>query len=81
MTFKTYSAKHVKLQRVRLPPDGRASWLVLDDMYQPIRPIQAFVVYMTQMERSRTPSEPTPTISVCTGRISLKLESIGRPLV
>jgi site-specific recombinase XerD len=52
MTFRTCSAKHVKLQRVRLPPDGRASWLVLDDMYQPVRPIQAFVVYMTQIERS-----------------------------
>lgn len=41
----------MKTQRIKLP-DGRLSWLVLDDNYQPVEPITRYVRYLETLERS-----------------------------
>ena len=42
----------VKVQRVRLPESQKISWLVLGDDFLPIRPIQEFLTYLENIERS-----------------------------
>lgn len=42
----------MKVQRVRLPNSNRVSWLVLDDNYLPIQPIQSYLQYLESLERS-----------------------------
>lgn len=42
----------MKVQRVRLQTDGRVSWLVLDDAYRPVAPIQEFLTYLMHIDRS-----------------------------
>lgn len=41
----------MKLQRIKLA-EHRYSWLVLDDRYLPIKPIQEFIRYLENVERS-----------------------------
>ncbi|HIK13840.1 MAG TPA: tyrosine-type recombinase/integrase [Leptolyngbyaceae cyanobacterium M33_DOE_097] len=41
----------MKTQRVRFP-DGKTSWVVLDDKYQPIQPITQYIRYLQNLERS-----------------------------
>lgn len=41
----------MKTQRVRFP-DGKTSWVVLDDNYQPIQPITQYIRYLQNLERS-----------------------------
>lgn len=41
----------MKLQRIKLA-EHRYSWLVLDDHYLPINPIQEFTRYLENIERS-----------------------------
>ncbi len=42
----------MKVQRVRISGGGRAAWLVLRDDYLPVRPVQQFLVYLENLERS-----------------------------
>lgn len=42
----------VKVQRVRLPESQEIRWLVLGDDFLPIRPIQEFLTYLENLERS-----------------------------
>ncbi|MGG6240579.1 tyrosine-type recombinase/integrase [Nodosilinea sp. AN01ver1] len=41
----------MKTQRVRFP-DGKVSWVVLDDNYQPVQPITQYIRYLQNLERS-----------------------------
>lgn len=41
----------MKVQRIRLP-NGKISWLVLNDAYQPIQPITQYIRYMENLDRS-----------------------------
>jgi site-specific recombinase XerD len=41
----------MKTQRVRFP-NGKTSWVVLDDNYQPIQPITQYIRYLQNLERS-----------------------------
>ncbi len=56
----------MKPQRIRLP-DGKVSWLVLDDDYQPIEPITRYIKYIESLERS-------PNIATATKVRTLSLE-------
>ena len=42
----------MRVQRVRLPENEKISWLVLGDDYLPIEPIQEFINYLNNLERS-----------------------------
>lgn len=42
----------MKVQRVRIPDSDRVSWLVLDDNYLPVQPIQSYLRYLESIERS-----------------------------
>ena len=42
----------MKVQRVRIPDSDRVTWLVLDDNYLPIQPIQSYLGYLESLERS-----------------------------
>lgn len=42
----------MKLQRVRIPESDRVTWMVLDDNYLPIQPIQGYLGYLDNIERS-----------------------------
>ncbi len=40
------------MQRVQIPDSDRVSWLVLGEDYLPIGPIQEFLTYLENIERS-----------------------------
>lgn len=42
----------MKVQRVRIPDSDRITWLVLDDNYLSIQPIQSYLQYLESIERS-----------------------------
>ncbi len=42
----------MKVQRVRIPDGDRVTWLVLDDNYLSIPPIQSYLQYLESIERS-----------------------------
>ncbi len=42
----------MKVQRVRIPNSDRVTWLVLDDNYLSIVPIQSYLGYLESLERS-----------------------------
>jgi integrase/recombinase XerD len=42
----------VKVQRIVLPYSGRITWIVLDDGFSPVEPIQDFLAYLNNIERS-----------------------------
>lgn len=42
----------MKTQRIRWPDSNQVSWIVLDDDYHPIRPIQKYIRYLGSLERS-----------------------------
>lgn len=42
----------MKVQRVRLPKDDRVSWIVLGDDFLPIQPVNEFLKYLENIERS-----------------------------
>lgn len=42
----------VKVQRIQVPESDQVSWLVLGDDFLPIRPIQEFLAYLENIERS-----------------------------
>ncbi len=42
----------MKTQRVRIPDSDRVTWLVLDDNYLPVQPIQSYLRYLENIERS-----------------------------
>ncbi|WP_414590010.1 site-specific integrase [Scytonema sp. PCC 10023] len=42
----------MKVQKFRFPDSDRVSWLVLDDGYLPIQPIQSYLQYLESLERS-----------------------------
>lgn len=42
----------MKVQRVRLREKEHVTWLVLDDNYQPIEPILAYLQFLDDLERS-----------------------------
>jgi integrase/recombinase XerD len=42
----------MKVQRAQIPDTNRFTWLVLDDNYLPIKPIDDFLVYCENIERS-----------------------------
>ncbi|BAY14174.1 tyrosine-type recombinase/integrase [Calothrix sp. NIES-2098] len=42
----------MKVQRVRIPDTDRVTWLVLDDNYLSIQPIQSYLQYLESIERS-----------------------------
>lgn len=42
----------MKVQRVRIPDSDRMTWLVLDDNYLSIQPIQSYLQYLESIERS-----------------------------
>ncbi len=43
----------MKVQRVRLPDTDRVTWLVLDDNYLSIQPIQSYLQYQVQENLER----------------------------
>lgn len=42
----------MKVQRIALPYTGRITWIVLDDGFSPVAPIQDFLAYLNNIERS-----------------------------
>ena len=42
----------MKVQRVRVPNSNRVTWLVLDDNYLSVQPIQSYLRYLESIERS-----------------------------
>ncbi len=44
----------MKVQRVRIPEKNRITWLVIADDYLPVRPIQQYLTYLENVERSTT---------------------------
>ena len=42
----------MKVQRIRIPHTERVTWLVLDDNYLSIQPIQSYLQYLESIERS-----------------------------
>jgi integrase/recombinase XerD len=42
----------MKVQRVQIPGQDRVTWLVIGDDYLPIRPIQEYLAYLENIERS-----------------------------
>ncbi len=42
----------MKVQRVRIPNSDQVTWLVLDDNYLPVQPIQGYLRYLDSLERS-----------------------------
>ncbi len=42
----------MKVQRITLPNQNQTSWVVLDDAYYPVLPIQSFLTYLNNIERS-----------------------------
>lgn len=42
----------MKTQRIRLPEGNQVGWIVLDDNHHPIQPIQAYIRYLENLERS-----------------------------
>lgn len=42
----------MKVQRVRIPNNEQVTWLVLDDNYLPVQPIQGYLRYLDSLERS-----------------------------
>lgn len=39
----------MKVQRIRLPETDEVSWIVLDDGYLPIEPIQAYLAFLVRV--------------------------------
>lgn len=42
----------MKVQRVRLPDTGQVSWMLLDDMYRPDEPVNRFLQFLINLDRS-----------------------------
>lgn len=42
----------MKVQRVRLPEDGKVTWMVLGDDLLPVEPIQKYLSYLENLEKS-----------------------------
>ena len=42
----------MKVQRGRVPNSNQIVWIVLDDNYLPIEPIQKYLRYLESLERS-----------------------------
>jgi integrase/recombinase XerD len=42
----------MKVQKVRIPDSEQVTWLVLDDNYLPVPPIQSYLRYLDSLERS-----------------------------
>lgn len=42
----------MKVQRVRIPDSDQVTWLVLDDNYLPVQPVQGYLRYLENIERS-----------------------------
>lgn len=42
----------MKVQKARLPDSNRIAWMVLDDNYLPIQPVQKYLRYLENLERS-----------------------------
>lgn len=61
----------MKVQRVRIPDSNRVTWLVLDDNYLPVQPIQSFLGYLDNLERSPN------TIHAYAGHLKLFWEFLG----
>lgn len=47
-----HSLQKMKVQRVRIPDSDQVTWLVLDDDYLPVQPIQSYLRYLESIERS-----------------------------
>lgn len=42
----------MKVQKVGIPDSEQVTWLVLDDNYLPVLPIQSYLRYLESLERS-----------------------------